>query len=280
MGTLWIDFRSAALDRKNQTIDPPTGFLQYSSDYKRSYDTATQLSQLGIHHVNAERFIQFVQREIITSREIFINNIGNLAVSEDGRKTLLADRPEAFNKFHQLPVMEAIPVKRFDKSMGSKELAKENTIRSGSAFKHILTGIIILLTFLLVYRLADQFNDTKPHHQKETLPVADTTDKNTDTAGVDSANQQEGSESPSPHSENYSPQDDSCIYVVGSFTVKNNALQMKNVLEKNGFQVYTSNFGKFERVGIKMICVQDTSDDSWKELKEKYPDLWVLDTQI
>jgi len=278
LGTLWIDFRSASLDKKNQKIDPPQGYLQYSSDYNKTYDTSIQLTQMGIHQHTVEKFIQFVQREIITSGKITINNIGNLSVSENSQKIFLPAKQEAFNKFHDLPILDAIPVKKFDVSPGMTELPQVKKPKTRVNLKNILNAIIVILSLLIVYRVIFYNEVPRTTGKSENVPVEDSTEIKSDTLYTGDGPLPADSEDTSS-TMNY-PQDDSCVYVVGSFTVKNNAVHMKNVLEQNGFQVFTSHFGKFERVGIKMVCVQDTSDKTWKHLKEKYPDLWVLDTQI
>lgn len=67
-----------------------------------------------------------------------------------------------------------------------------------------------------------------------------------------------------------------CVYIAGAFTRQKNAVNLKNKLQKRGYQVEITKNNRFFRVGIWQPCQNDTSTQFQKLLTE-FPDLWLLE---
>lgn len=67
-----------------------------------------------------------------------------------------------------------------------------------------------------------------------------------------------------------------CSYVPGAFTRKKNALNLRNKLQKQGYQVEILKNNKFYRVAVWLPCQNDTSAP-FKKLIAEYPETWLLE---
>jgi cell division septation protein DedD len=221
-----------------------------------------------------------------------------------------------FNAFYGWPEIPVTPLPLLPKNLQfaveqPKELifpGKKNTSRpNGMMVPLILTGLVVfilLLRFLtngdvttstsdkdLVKTLVIEQNEItqseKEKHQaaQDTITPAKTID---DTVHVDAAEptrkQQKYETTQIPTQKPEKPaqkvkkevQGGTCTYIVGAFTKQKNALNLKSMLEKNGYTVELSVNNRFHRVGVKAHCQNDTSKQ-FKKLTENYPDLWILE---
>lgn len=68
-----------------------------------------------------------------------------------------------------------------------------------------------------------------------------------------------------------------CIIIIGSFLKKSNAKRLAEKVERNNYQLYEGQYGKFNRVGVKFNCFERNLKEVLSELKKLYhPDAWVL----
>lgn len=114
-----------------------------------------------------------------------------------------------------------------------------------------------------------KFKDSISNLVNDTLePSADTTLKFNNEIVIDSSNIKDLDDKIK-----YKP----CIIVIGSFIKKVNADRLSRKVKKYGYEVYRSEFGKYQRVGIKFNCFEHDLNQMLNELKQKFhPKSWVL----
>jgi len=113
-----------------------------------------------------------------------------------------------------------------------------------------------------------QITETLPNQE----PIVEKSGTNVQSGNTEKSNVSENISKNSAEIKQNAP----CIYVVGAFKVKKNALKLIKNLKKQGFKAQITGYGDFYRVGILSECFTDTSGQ-YAAILKKYPDVWLLE---
>lgn len=301
LGTFLLDFDSATMVAGRLLLSPPVQKLTFKHDFESNLELSILLSQIGISEQTIDKINQSIEREItgakLDKQTLYFNKLGSLKFDVEFPKFQVEDQTQ-FNKFKNFPELSLLPIQRIQNDIGIPFLQNSsiNSKPPSLSWSYIFwpIGIILLVCGVLLLRSCEtssEIDDDKTnsaHNENQLLKENnDVYETNTDLVEIDSTEFVEeiveiDTKTALPETNVESPKeivkskDDSCIFVVGAFQVKNNAKNLQKRLTQMGYSVEVSNYDKFKRVGVVFSCNTLDTSTQFSKLKSDFPELWVL----
>jgi cell division septation protein DedD len=315
VGRFSLDFRSASFQQYMTVLNPPSTIVLFDFNSTTLPTFAERLMEAGMDRAlasHAQSILISDYNNAIESNKAFV--LQDFGYIENGIFTPKDE--DAFNLYRGLKEISVTPqptLIRHDETFLSdinKKRVEENPSALSKYWLPILASLIVagFIIFWFIRPnttvLPPNSASVQPHQEVthvEVLPSGDTISDNdmeidnkaSETPIVQPATLETNIEKPEkyPVSEkskaltstksvqtNTSTNGSACVVIVGAFKNHNNAVKLKALIQKKGYQTYVADNGGLRRVGIKFDCSKTDAESFKEEIRSKInKDAWLLD---